>query len=334
MSFLFLLKHFEEVSADGLYCVEFVSSRTDQGCEQLFTINKFEWKIAGEELQNSTLFLPCPVMPFNRQMPTERDVQIIKENRLRLCQAANARDEKTSSKESKMSIGSGKNLGESSEKRAVQIGVSNLDTVENENGIDASISRRNSANLNWDLKLPKHETTPEDFACGLDVNAKFSSPNPTPEVHTTDNFETSQSCDSNKCTSPMRSLHSVLSQHSCAETRMELTMTDERGKNTNISSTETTAEGSSRCDLLTSMWNSSFKESRDKFIVVLGNAVRKRVWNLPRTNSDLVSSNFSSGSTSETKKFTSSGVQHKDARVGILFSGGIDSMMIAALADK
>lgn len=320
--------------------MEFASSRTDQGCEQLFKINKFEWKIAGEELQNSTLFLPYPVMQFNRQMPTERDVQVIKENRLRLGHAANARDESAiklegkSSKESKMSIGSERNVGEGSEKRAVQIGMSSLYTVDNENVIEASISGRNGAHLNCDLALPKHETTLEDYVSGLDVNAKFSLPNPMPEVYTTDNFETSQSCDSNKCTSPMRSLHSVLFQESCVETCMELTMPDERGNNTNISSTGTTAEGNSRCDLLTSMWNSSFKESRDKFIAILGNAVRKRVWNLPRTNSDLVSTNFSSGSTSEANSFTSSGVQHKDARVGILFSGGIDSMMIAALADK
>lgn len=320
--------------------MEFVSSRTDQSCEQLFQINKFEWKITGEELQNSTLFLPCPVMPFNRQMPTERDVQVIKENRLRLGHAANVRDEsaikleETSSKERKKSIESEKSVGEGSKKRAVEIGMSNLDTVENENVIESSISGCNGENLNCDLKLPKHETHLEDYVCGLDVNAKFSSPNPMPEVYTTDNFETSQSCDSSKCTPPMRGLHSVLSQESCAETCMELTMTDERSKNTNISSTGTTAVGSSRCDLLTSMWNSSFKESRDKFIVVLGNAVRKRVWNLPRTNSDLVSSNFSSGSTSEANSFTSSEVQLKDARVGILFSGGIDSMMIAALADK
>lgn len=318
---------------------------TDQVCDQPFRINKFEWKISREELQNSTLFLPCPVMPFNKQMPTERDVQVIEENRRLLGLLANACDEnaikleETSSKEGKKSIGSENTVGQGSEKRTVENGMSNLDTVENENVIEASISGRDGANFNCDPKLTKHGTSLEDYICGLDVNAKCSSPNPTPGVHTNDNFKASlsksPSCESIKCTSPMRSVDSALYQDSCLKTSCnELTMTAEPREDTNISSTGTIAEGCSQCDLLRSMWNSSYEESRDKFITVLGNAVRKRVWNLPRSNGDSVTSNFSSGITSEANSFTSSAVQHKGARVGILFSGGIDSMMIAALADK
>jgi len=284
-------------------------------------------------------------MSFNKQMPTERDVQVIEENRRLLGLLANACDENAikleekSSKEGKKSIGSENTVGPGSEKRTVENGMSNLDTVENENVIEASISGRDGANLNCDPNLTKHGTSLEDYICGLNVNAKCSSPNPTPGVHTNDNFEASlsksPSCDSIKCTSPMRRVDSVLYQDSCLKTSCnELTMTAEPHEDTNISSTGTIAEGCSQCDLLRSMWNSSYEESRDKFIAVLGNAVRKRVWNLPRTNSDSVTSNFSSGITSEANSFISSGVQHKDARVGILFSGGIDSMMIAALADK
>lgn len=322
-----------------------MSRTADQGCEQPFRINKFEWKIASEEIQTSTLFLTCPVMPFNKQMPTEQDVQVIEENRRHIGPPANARDEsaikleETSLKDGKASFGSENDVGQASEKRVVEIGTSNLDIVENENVIEASISGCDGANLNCDPRLTGHETLLQDWACGLHVNAKFSSPNPTSGVYTTGNFEArlskSQSCDFNKCTSSMCSVDSGLSQHSCLETSCsELTIADELGKNTNISPTGTTAEGCSQCNLFRSLWNSSYNQSRDKFIAVLGNAVRKRVWNLPRTNSDSVSSNFSSGSTSEANSFTSSGVQHKDARVGILFSGGIDSMIIAALADK
>ena len=324
-----------------------MSSTTDQYCEQPFKINKFEWKIDSGEFQNSTLFLSYPVLPFNKQIPTEQDVQVIEENRRRLGPLSNARDENATkleekaSEESKKSIGRVNNVGEGSEKPTVEIGMSNLDTVGNKNLIEASISGRRDASLNCDSKLTKPETRVEDYVCGLDVSAKFSSHNPTPEVYTTDNFEVSlsksQSRDLNKCTSPIGSLDLGNSTHSCLETSCnELAMTDEPSENSNVASTGTMTEGCSRCDLLKSMWNSSYKESRNKFIEVLGNAVRKRVWNLPRTNSDSVAPEVSSGtSTSEGNSFTSlSGVPHKDARVGILFSGGIDSMMIAALADK
>ena len=124
---------------------------TDQVCEQPFRINKFEWKIASDELQNSRLFLPSPVVPFNKQMPSERDIQDIEENRRLLGLLANTRDEnaikleETSSKESKKSIekditvrqGSEKSIesvitvGQGSEKCTVENGWSNLGTVEN-----------------------------------------------------------------------------------------------------------------------------------------------------------------------------------------------------------
>lgn len=47
-------------------------------------------------------------------------------------------------------------------------------------------------------------------------------------------------------------------------------------------------EGCFWCDLFRSMWNLLYKELRDKFIVVFGDVVWKRVWNLLRFNSDLV----------------------------------------------
>ena len=317
---------------------------TDQVCEQPFRINKFEWKNASEELQNSSVFLPCPVVPFNKQMPTERDILDIEENRRLLGLLADARDEnvikleETSSKDSKKSIekenivrqGSEKSIekentvGQDSEKRTVENGTSDLGTVENEN--EASLLAPDGANLNCDGKLAKPETR--------------LAPNSTSGVFSKESFEArlykSQSCDSIKSTSPMRSVDSVLYQDSCLQTSCnESTITAESFEDTNICSTGTVAEGCSRYDLLRNMWNSSYKESRDRFMAVLGEAVRKRVWNLPRSNSDSVTSSFSSGITSEATSFTSlSGVQRKDARVGILFSGGIDSMMLAALADK
>ena len=331
---------------------------TDQVCELPFKINKFDWKVASEELQNSRLLLPCPVLPFNKQMPTERDIEDIEENRRLLGLLANAHDEnvlkleETSSKESKKLIeneitvkqGSKKSIdseitaGQDSEKRIVEDGTSDLGTVANKN--EASFLAPDGANLTCDRKLAKAETRHEDYLCGLNVNAKFSSPNPTSGVFTKESFEArlskSQSCDSIKSTSPMRSVDSVLYQDSCLHKSCnESTMLTKSLEDTNICSTGTITEGYSRYDLLRNMWNSSYKESRDRFIAVLGDAVRKRVWNLPRSNCDSVTSSFSSGISSEATSFTSlSGMQRKEARVGILFSGGIDSMMLAALADK
>ena len=311
-----------------------MSNRTNQECEQPFRINQFEWKIASEELQSS-LFLTCPVqVPFNRQMPTEQDIQIIEENRRNLRPLENTRDENAlkleemSSKECKKSVGGESDVKEAIGKRDVEIVMSNHNTVKNENVIEPTITGQDETSVKCDSEFPALEKSPlEDLVSDLRVNANFSTPNPTLGVSTTGNFEASatenQSFNSNS--SPMHSVASGHSQHSC------LTNSDERGVDTNFSSSGTTTQGCPRCNLFRSLWN-TYKESRDRFIAVLGDAVRKRVWNLPRTCSSSVSSDFCSGSASEVN--TSSGVRRKDARVGILFSGGIDSMMIAALADR
>ncbi len=325
--FFFLFQHFEEVPADGLYCVDFVSNRNDQGCESPFRINKFEWKIASEELQSS-LFLSCPVQtPFNRQMPTERDTQVIEENRRSLSPQENTHDENALKLEE--SVGSESAVKGASEKRDVEIAMSNLDTVENENIIEPTISGRDETSLNCDSEFSGCEKSLEARVCGLHLNTNFSSRNQTLQVSTAENFEARATESFNSNSSPMHSDASGLSRHFCLETSCnELTKTNELGEDTNLSSTRTAAEGCSRCNLVRIQWNSSYRESRHKFITVLGDAVRKRVWNLPRTCSNSVLS------TSEANSSASSERQHKDARVGILFSGGIDSMMIAALADR
>ncbi|KAL9951054.1 hypothetical protein ACROYT_G043647 [Oculina patagonica] len=207
--------------------------------------------------------------------------------------------------------------------------MSNLDTVENENIIEPTISGRDETSLNCDSEFSGCEKSLEARVCGLHLNTNFSSRNQTLQVSTAENFEARATESFNSNSSPMHSDASGLSRHFCLETSCnELTKTNELGEDTNLSSTRTAAEGCSRCNLVRIQWNSSYRESRHKFITVLGDAVRKRVWNLPRTCSNSVLS------TSEANSSASSERQHKDARVGILFSGGIDSMMIAALADR
>lgn len=51
------------------------------------------------------------------------------------------------------------------------------------------------------------------------------------------------------------------------------------------------------------MWNLLYKELRDKFIVVFGDVVWKRVWNLLRFNSDLVIFSFFLGIIFEVNSF-------------------------------
>lgn len=308
--------------------MDLVSSTTDQGGKQPFKISKFEWKIPGEELQSS-VFLNCPVTPFNKQMPTEQDFQIIEKHRRKFRPLENAHgenemkvEERTSMKECKEMFKRDNYVRDFSEELAAAI--SHLDTVENENVTLPYISEVDDAN--------------NECLCGL--NANGSSAKPTSRDSATRDYEGNSSespynCDS-YC-SPVEIVDTGHSTHSCLElSRNELTKTNITGESTNVSSTGVIAGGCLHCNFLRSHgeWNSCYKESRDKFIAVLGDAVRKRVWNLPRTacNRNLVSSNFSSGSSTESRSLETSVM--RDARVGILFSGGIDSIMIAALADK
>ena len=69
--------------------------------------------------------------------------------------------------------------------------------------------------------------------------------------------------------------------------------------------------------------------------------MKKRVFNLPRTDNDFVSLDTSIAPETVTsvrplqEQTSATSLSHvKEARIGVLFSGGIDSMMISALADK
>lgn len=69
----------------------------------------------------------------------------------------------------------------------------------------------------------------------------------------------------------------------------------------------------------------------EKFVSILTEAVRKRVFNLPRKNqTELCCKNVCENTSSSCQ-----GQQHnKRSRVGILFSGGLDSIVLAALTDR
>lgn len=70
-------------------------------------------------------------------------------------------------------------------------------------------------------------------------------------------------------------------------------------------------------------------ELRDEFLEVLENSVRTRVCNIPD------SSNESSVDKLKNAEFKQSNLlTHQEPKVGILFSGGIDSVVLAALAHR
>lgn len=65
------------------------------------------------------------------------------------------------------------------------------------------------------------------------------------------------------------------------------------------------------------------------FMEILEEATRRRVFNLPRERT-----NLDRKQTSQQDEACQSNLEGKNAKVGILFSGGIDSMVLAAMADR
>ena len=74
----------------------------------------------------------------------------------------------------------------------------------------------------------------------------------------------------------------------------------------------------------------------EQFANVLMEAVRRRVFNLPRrtiTETCIVTGEIQDN-ISVDKKEKALGVENTGSNVGILFSGGLDSIVLAALADR
>ena len=73
----------------------------------------------------------------------------------------------------------------------------------------------------------------------------------------------------------------------------------------------------------------------EQFANVLMEAVRRRVFNLPRITETCITSGKLQDNVSDDEKETVVGVGNKTrSNVGILFSGGLDSIVLAALADR
>ena len=315
-----------------------MSSTTEQDEKQYFRINKYEWTIPGEEIERKGP-LNCPVTPFNKQMPTEKDLKIIEENRRKIHSCLNVQDEGRKKpkdipmKESKGTL-QGENYLENFNEE-LPVAILPPDTVETRNETEGTAIKPEYSNVNCDHEMTVREKSVRDCTWTMKVNGSSTNETLLDSSYEKNSSESPRGYDSScypvglGCTGNERNL--------CSEYYSENdTQTDLNEECTNFSSTLTIAEECHHSNLLRTRneWDSCYGESRDKFVAVLGDAVRKRVWNLPRTSCDrnLVASVSSSGRSVEAGGLENSEVH--DARVGILFSGGIDSMMIAALADK
>ena len=304
-----LFQHFEEIPADGLYCVDLRLDRNEQDYKLPLTINKFDWKYTNKDTQDP-LFLMCPIVSFNKQMPNEQDLKVIEENRRRFCPKKKEEINKNFGKERETLVAQDSSTKGALEEHVVENNISSLEIAENKTELE-NVGIRD-ASCNSDEQQP----TLEDCASGLNAMRSV--------VHTTSLTRNTEV--------------DVPKVHFCHESAAILTDSESSQDScvgmpndiltpTEASDRKTITKGSSQSSLHRAKLNSTFSEARDKFLAVLGEAVKKRVFNLPRTESDPVSQ----GSQEASSNLPS---QVKDARVGIPFSGGIDSMMIAALADK
>ena len=317
-----MFQRFEEIPADGLYCVDLVDDVSEGDYEQPFRISKYEWNQADEDLQHVSL-LTCPVTPFNKQMPNEQDLLAIEENRRKFC-LANKREmcgeiEERFVRDSKTLVVQESCMQGASKESVVENDISIFKFADNDTGLD------NLENEDASFKA--------DLGRSLEdcIDATLSLTHSAPARNVELNVFDDQPWQRSNC-------HSKLNEGS--EACFMETSTDNLTPNEVIGKKNIPEDGS-QGTLNRHMWNLSFEELRDRFIVILGKAVKKRVFNLPRTDSNSIlpgsqesSSDLTSVRVSTHKSSASSSLQSKDARVGILFSGGIDSMMIAALADK
>ena len=308
-----MFQHFEEIPADGLYCVDLMNKTSEQDSKKPFRINKFEWRSTDTDLKNP-LLLTCPILPFNKQMPCEQDFKVIAETRWRIFPPKKETlEENFTGEHNKMAT---EESGVREDKtRAVENEFSWLDIAENITRLNnMKIKDRIDGKLNCEPERCENEAL-DDYACS-GLNTESTSPDRMLSGNATLNVSKIQPCHDSRSLSTLN-FDSKNSRHSFWETICHGLTQNEPSDNKNI------PQASCRSSIFSTQWNSSFEQSRDKFIDVLGEAVRKRVFNLPRTNS-----------VSPEQGFAFPGAKKENARVGILFSGGIDSMMIAALADK
>ena len=300
--------------------MDLLNNTSEENTRKPFAIRKFEWSSKDGDFQNS-MFLSCPVLPFNKQMPSREDLRVIAETRQRIYLKDEEKLEENFTSE--INNISSKDKNAKVEKLAVESEFSYLDISKNITGLSKSGSQDACPNCEERYEF----RALENCARPSTLNSRLSSPNRTSTRNVELNASDSLPFLASRSLSKLNDAEN--SRHSFEETIPREATPSEAGDCESIPQ--------ACCDrgLVETRWNSTFEALRDKFVTVLGEAVRKRVFNLPRIKSNSISLGLQETSSSLSAKQKSSlETKDKDARVGILFSGGIDSMMIAALADR
>ena len=286
------------------------------------------------------MFLTCPVAPFNRQMPDEQDLQTIEVNR-KLFSPPNNIEVLRHTKENSVKERESYDRRVSGENGAVEEYIPEDGVVENlaENKVSC-------------LKIAENKTKLENL--GSEDTCSHSHFGQTlEECLSVSNVTLSSSHRSGTSTrsGDLNVVRDTFFQESNSTSRLDLDSKILEGcRVETVNNLWTPTKASERTNIphVDSLSNSSvlreksrFEDFRDLFVMVLGEAIKKRVLNLPRADNDLslldskeTSTSMLAGSVSQEQTIITSLQGNKDARVGVLFSGGIDSMMITALADK
>lgn len=298
--------------------MDLLNNTSEENTRKPFAIRKFEWSSKDGDLQNS-MFLSCPVSPFNKQMPSREDLRVIAETRQRICLKDDEKLEENFTSE--INNISSKDKNAKVEKIAVEGEFSYLDISKSITGLSKSESQDACPNYEERYEFRALEN------CASTLNSRLSSPDRTPTRNVELNASDSLPFLASRSLSKFNDAKN--SRHSFEETIPHEATPSEAGD------CKSMPQACRDRGLVETRWNSTFEALRDKFVTVLGESVRKRVFNLPRIKSNSISLGLQETSSSLTAKEKSSlETKDKDARVGILFSGGIDSMMIAALADR
>lgn len=317
---------FEEIPADGLYCVDLSNNANEQ--DQPFSVQKFEWKQDNEGSQ-LRLCLTCPVAPFNNEMPGEHDAQTIEENRKRFSapnnpdMSRNLEENQRKVKETGMLV------------RQVNI-INGEERVHADNkGFCVKASGKNDL-LNLETENASFNPYPRQILHDTIANSNET----LDTAHTSSTRNVEFSCGKGQSFHGLERLSRTCSNSESLQKYLE--ETDHNLCTPNEASDVTNLPDSCNLNSLgLSEETSTFENFMELFVMILGEAVKKRVFNLPRTDNDFVSLDSSVAPETVTsvrppqEQTSATSLSHvKEARIGVLFSGGIDSMMISALADK
>jgi hypothetical protein len=336
---LFVFQVWEEVPADGVYCLESKPKSNSQ--RQLvetfnfnhFKLKKYPWSLVSKNLESNAGFyiMQVPVKPFNKELPSESDLECLgdelkqeQSNGLRKdvqCSSqlpARTNTDKTRTLEMKDLMVKIEHKSDTSNlQRCCEVGECSTHKHAKLNVLEETSELERRGIDCFSTLAPKHPSSPQ-----LMITKEATS-------HPDDINTLKELC--NKVIISTREPNKF--SNSCKNI-------DKYATSWNTRDTDTL-----RLDVLEGL--------PESFVGILGESVRKRVFNLPRFFSASKKQELkceSHGNSTSTKLHCHNkelltkethGSTNEDgqyslgcSRVGVLFSGGIDSIVLAALADR